>query len=88
MISVPASEFQKKFGRYKELAQKEPVIITSYDRESVVLISADEYKAYQAVREKEATPLYASEIPEDELAEFEKIQPPAEAAAFNRECDS
>lgn len=43
MRTVPASEFQKNFGAFKELAQREPVTVTSNGRESVVLISATEY---------------------------------------------
>jgi len=30
MIAVPATEFAKHFGRYQELAQREPVAITSH----------------------------------------------------------
>jgi len=40
MTTVTASEFQKNFGAYKEKAQREPVIVTSNGRESVVVISA------------------------------------------------
>lgn len=43
MRTVPASEFQKNFGAFKELAQREPVAVTSNGRESVVLIAATEY---------------------------------------------
>ena len=47
MKTVTASEFQKNFGAFKEVAQREPVVITSNGRESVVLISAADYMAYQ-----------------------------------------
>lgn len=87
MISVPASEFKKQFGHYKELAQKEPVIVTSHKRNSVVLISADEFALYDQLRKKGPTSLYAWEIPAEELEAFETIQPPAEADAFDGECD-
>lgn len=46
MKTVTASEFQKNFGNFKEVAQREPVTVTSNGRESVVLISAAEYAAY------------------------------------------
>ncbi|MDH5553556.1 MAG: type II toxin-antitoxin system Phd/YefM family antitoxin [Nitrosomonas sp.] len=47
MKTVTASEFQKNFGAFKEVAQREPVVITSNGRESVVLISAAEYAQYR-----------------------------------------
>ncbi len=47
METVTASEFQKNFGAFKEIAQREPVTVTSNGRESVVLISATEYAEYQ-----------------------------------------
>ncbi|MBW7875384.1 MAG: type II toxin-antitoxin system Phd/YefM family antitoxin [Candidatus Cloacimonetes bacterium] len=43
---VSASEFQRNFGQYKEVAQREPVSVTSNGRESVVLLSASEYREY------------------------------------------
>lgn len=45
--TVTASEFQKNFGAFKEVAQREPAAITSNRRESVVLISATEYTKYR-----------------------------------------
>ena len=47
MAIVSASEFQKNFGHFKELAQREPIRVTSNGRESVVLLSAAEYKEFQ-----------------------------------------
>ncbi|MFC7051034.1 type II toxin-antitoxin system Phd/YefM family antitoxin [Emcibacter nanhaiensis] len=44
--TVTASEFQKNFGQYKELAQREAVSVTNNGRESVVLLSAAEYKEF------------------------------------------
>jgi prevent-host-death family protein len=48
--TITASEFQKNFGQYKELAQREPISVTSNGRESVVLLSAAEYKEYEAFK--------------------------------------
>ena len=47
MKTVTASEFQKNFGTFKELAQREPVTVTSNGRDSVVLISAAAFAALQ-----------------------------------------
>jgi len=46
MRTVTASEFQKNFGAFKEIAQREAVSVTSNGRESVVLLSAAEYAEY------------------------------------------
>ena len=50
MTVVSASEFQKNFGYFKEVAQREPVMVTSNGRESVVLISATEYAELKKYR--------------------------------------
>ena len=50
MTTVSASEFQKKFGHFKEVAQREPVMVTSNGRESVVLLSAAEYAELKKLR--------------------------------------
>ncbi len=55
MKTVTASEFQKNFGAFKEIAQREPVTVTSNGRESVVLISATEYQKYAELRETEVS---------------------------------
>ncbi len=44
MVKVSAAEFAKKFGAYRETAQREPVAITSHGRETCYLISAEEYQ--------------------------------------------
>ena len=51
---VPASEFQKNFGHFKEVAQREPVTVTSNGRESVVLISVTEFARLSRLHEQDA----------------------------------
>jgi PHD/YefM family antitoxin component YafN of YafNO toxin-antitoxin module len=46
MITVPASEFSKNFGRYREAAQREPVAVTSHDRVTGYFVSGSDYEAY------------------------------------------
>ena len=55
METVTSSEFQKNFGAFKEIAQREPVTVTSNGRESVVLISATEYAEYKKYIEVKGT---------------------------------
>ena len=46
MITVPASEFSKNFGRYREVAQREPVAVTSHNRVTGYFVSGADYEAY------------------------------------------
>jgi len=44
MTVVTSAEAQKNFGRYRERALVEPVVVTQYGKPSVVIISAAEYE--------------------------------------------
>lgn len=83
MAKVTAAEFQKNFGRYRDIAQREAIAITNHGRESVVLISAEEYARFRALDERRAE--FVWEMTDDEVAQLEKTEPPAEADAFNHE---
>ena len=52
MITVPASEFSKNFGRYRELAQREPVAVTAHERITGYFLSTAEYEAYIKIRSR------------------------------------
>lgn len=62
MTIVTSSEFQKNFGYFKEVAQREPVTVTSNGRESVILLSMAEYKEYLNIRNERY--LYGGEVSE------------------------
>lgn len=65
MVRITAAELQNHFGRYRDLAQREPVSVTHHGRESIVVLSADEYKRLKALDSRVA--LYPGELPEDVL---------------------
>ncbi len=44
MARVTATEFKNNIGTYSDAAMSEPVIITSHQRDRLVLMSADEYR--------------------------------------------
>ncbi len=46
MKTVPASEFSKNFGRYREMAQREPIAVTSHERVTGYFVSSAEYEEY------------------------------------------
>jgi PHD/YefM family antitoxin component YafN of YafNO toxin-antitoxin module len=64
MIEVASAEFAKNFGRYKELAQREPVAITSHGRTSGYFVSEHEYAEYQRLKALSRRAYHISELPE------------------------
>ena len=70
MRTVTAAELQKQFGFYREIARKEPVSVTHHGRESLVVLSAEEYKKLKAFDTRQA--YYPHELPDDLLAELDK----------------
>ncbi|MEL7167637.1 MAG: type II toxin-antitoxin system prevent-host-death family antitoxin [Pseudomonadota bacterium] len=44
MTRVTATEFKNNLGAYSDAAMSEPVIVTSHNRDRLVLLSAEEYK--------------------------------------------
>jgi prevent-host-death family protein len=67
MIRVSASEFAKNFGRYKEIAQREPVEITSHNRPSGYLISEAEFAAFKRLKELQPRAISIYELSSEEL---------------------
>ncbi len=68
MVSTTATEFAKRFGRYKEEAQREPVAITSHGRVSGYFVSAREYAELERLRAFERRVYRLDNLP-DEIAE-------------------
>ncbi len=64
MIEVASAEFAKNFGRYKELAQREPLAITSHGRTSGYFVSEHEYAEYQRLKGLSRRVYHISELPE------------------------
>lgn len=81
--TVSAATLTRNFGRFKEMAQRSPVAITSHGRESVVLLSAQEYARLKALDDRAA--LYAHELPADLLDALEDATPPASSKKFDHE---
>lgn len=65
MIEVPSTEFAKNFGRYKELAQHEPLIVTSHGRPSGYFLSEREYLEYQQLKSRARQAYHISELPDE-----------------------
>ncbi len=78
-----AAEVARNFGRFKELAQRNPVEVTSHGRDSVVLVSAEEYARLKALDDRQA--LYAHELPAAMRNALKTAKPPASTKSFDRE---
>ena len=50
MREVPATEFARNFGQYREIAQREPVAVTSHGRAMGYFISAVEFEEIQRLK--------------------------------------
>ena len=68
MVATTATKFAKRFGRYKEEAQREPVAITSHGRVSGYFVSAREYAELERLRAFERHVYRLDNLP-DEIAE-------------------
>ena len=82
MITITAAELQKQFGRYRDIAIREPVAVTHQGRESIVVLSADEYQRLKALDDAPRAH-YAWEMPQDALEALEA----ASAPKFTRRYD-
>ena len=52
MTKVTSGEFQREFGRYRALAQREAVVITNHGRDDVVLLGAEDYARLRRYEQK------------------------------------
>ena len=80
--TVTAAEFQKAFGRYREVALTEPLSITNHGRESLVLLSAAEYAR---LKQQDRQSFYVWELSDETLEAIAKAEPPPEAARYDDE---
>lgn len=75
MVTVTAADLAKQFGKYRDLALREPVSVTHHGRETVVILSADEYRRLKSFDDRQV--YLAHKIPEEWRAALEVSEPPA-----------
>lgn len=63
MKQVPASEFARNFGLYRESVQREPVAVTSHGRTSGYFVSAVAFEEYQKLKAMARRSYKVSELP-------------------------
>jgi prevent-host-death family protein len=82
MTKVTAGEFQREFGRYRALAQREAVMITNHGRDDVVLLGAEDYAR---LRRYEQKAMHVSELPAAVIDELGSRNISKAAAQFDHE---
>jgi prevent-host-death family protein len=65
MKLVPASEFARNFGRYREAVQREPVAVTSHGRATGYFVSAETFGEYQELKAMARRVYSIAELPRD-----------------------
>jgi prevent-host-death family protein len=75
MAIVTSAEAQKNFGRYREQALAEPVVVTQYGKPSVVMISAAEY---ERLKELDRRVMRLDEMSNSEIEEMLNANIPVE----------
>ena len=84
-LSVSSAEFQRGFGRYREAAQREPVTITNPGRESLVLLSAEEYRR---LKRRDRVAVRVEDLSEEDIQAIMSAEIPAEARELDHEMNS
>ena len=87
MVRVPASEFAKNFGRYREAAQREPVAVTNHDRVTGVLVSPQDFDEYQRLKRLATRAAFVEELAGDTLAAIEAARMDPRHAELDRLMD-
>jgi prevent-host-death family protein len=82
METVSSGEFQRRIGHYQDRALVEPVAITNNGRERLVMMSVEEYRR---LKRRDRQVMTLDDFTEEDLEAIRKAEPPAEAAAFDRE---
>ncbi|WP_372785540.1 type II toxin-antitoxin system Phd/YefM family antitoxin [Phenylobacterium sp.] len=62
MLEVPATEVAKRFSRYRQAAQREPVAVTHHSRVTEVLISKHDYDDYIRLKSLATRAFWAHEL--------------------------
>ena len=81
-IRVKAAELQKNFGKFQDLALAEPVTVTKYGRDSVVILSATEYRK---LRQRYREALAVESLSEAEIEAIAQAEMSPEHSALDEE---
>ena len=74
MLEVPSTEIAKRFSRYRQAAQREPVGVTHYSRVTEVLISKHDYDEYVRLKSLATRALRVEDLSDEAMAAFEMAE--------------
>lgn len=80
-MKVTAAEVSKSFGQFADKALVEPVTITKYGRDHLVLLSAEEYAR---LKRRDRQVYRAGDVPDEILAGMEAAVAPPESHSAER----
>jgi len=87
MLTVPASEFSKNFGRYRELVQRQTVAVTSHERVTGYFMSAAEYEELQRLKAMTTQSFAVEELPESAIRAIAESEMDARHAHLDKLMD-
>ncbi len=79
---VSATEFQAAFGALSDKARREPVIITKHGRDSLVVMSAEEW---ERLKRRDRRVGVTAELPEEWIDAVRSAEVPDEYSALDAE---
>jgi prevent-host-death family protein len=82
VTKVSASEFQQAFGALSDKARHEPVVITKHGRDSLVVMSAEEWAR---LKRRDRQVGLTSELPEEWIEAVRTARVPEEYAHLDAE---
>lgn len=71
MLEVAATEFAKRFSRYRQAAQREPVAVTHHNRVTEVLMSKQDFDEYQQLKRRQTRSVLAEDFTDEMVAALE-----------------
>lgn len=82
MVRITSAEFQKNFGRYQDVALKEPVTVTRDGEDRMVVLSPEEY---QRLKRRDRQVMRLDDFTAEDIEAIARAEPPAESARFDDE---
>jgi PHD/YefM family antitoxin component YafN of YafNO toxin-antitoxin module len=67
MITVPASDFAKNFGHYREMVQAESVAVTSHNRVTGYFISRKEFDEFERLKARATKSYEVQDLPTEAI---------------------
>jgi prevent-host-death family protein len=83
MREVTATEFTRHFGHYSEIAQREPVAVTSHGRATGYFVSASEYEELQRMKASTRRSRAVADLTVEEIEELAATRMSAEHDHLN-----